>query len=82
MIKTYGNLMASRKGKVKGDSLNDYARLTASKYGKNFTMVTDDTSKMQFLVGKTNQQEEVISFICRRRWCLYDGGYRNRSYRW
>jgi len=56
--------MASKKGKVKGDELVDFVRLSASDEGKNFTMVTDEQVKA--VPGwEDKSAEEVISFIAK-----------------
>jgi len=56
--------MAAKKGKVKGDELVDFVRLSANEEGKNFTMVTDD--QVQAVPGWENKSaEEVISFIAK-----------------
>jgi hypothetical protein len=56
--------MAAKKGKVKGDELVDFVRLSANEEGKNFTMVTDE--QVQAVPGWENKSaEEVISFIAK-----------------
>jgi hypothetical protein len=56
--------MAAKKGRIKGDDLVDFVRLSANEEGKNFTMVTDE--QVQAVPGWENKSaEEVISFIAK-----------------
>ena len=54
------NLLLSRKDKVNKKTLEQYARLTADKYGEPFTQVTDDTDLTTLDNGIYMSEDRII----------------------